>query len=424
MTGLTGLTGLRGMTGLGSLTVSHSPHDSRDPAGSDDLRDPAGPRGSRDVAGPGGSRAVASPRDSRALAGPHNPAVPLRFAVVGNPDNRRVKLFAEAVRAEGLPEPRIVPWLDVLRGDASFHDGELVRVDSPGEDAEVTRMLRGSEEPIDMYRVEGTRQWYQGFTAALENLEHGIDDAGAAQLFTQHGVAAAFDKQATHALLADAGVPVPPAAATDGSESAFIKIRHGSSASGVVALTVRGARRRAVTSVELVRTEAGIELYNSLKVRTYLRDSDIDDVLATLALDGLHAEHWVRKLSIAGRDCDLRVVTVAGRTTHAVVRTSTSPMTNLHLGGQRGDLAAFQALVGEKRWLLILDIVESAAACFPGVHCLGIDVLPGADGLDYIGEVNAYGDLLPNLTGLPGTPGEGVGTYGAQVRSLIGRYAP
>src|SRR5581483_11720574 len=103
------------------------------------------------------------------------------------------------------------------------------------------------------------------------------------------------------------------------------------------------------------------------------------------------------------------------------VRTSTSPMTNLHLGGRRGDLAAFQALVGEKRWSAILDLAESAAACFPGVHCLGIDVLPGADGLDFIGEVNAYGDLLPNLMGLPGTPGEGVGTYRAQVRSLIGR---
>ncbi|MEY9909076.1 hypothetical protein ABIA35_005310 [Catenulispora sp. MAP12-49] len=353
-----------------------------------------------------------------------DPAVPLRFAVVGNPDNRRVQLFADAVREEGLPEQRIVAWLDVLRGDAEFHAGELVRVDSPGEDAEVARLLHGADGPVDMYRVEGTRRWYQGFTTAVEKLEHAIDTAGAVRLFTAREVATAFDKQATHALLAEAGVPVPPVAATDGSESAFIKIRHGSSASGVVALTVRGPRRRAVTSAEMVRTEAGIELYNSLRVRTYLRDPDIDDLLGVLALDGLHAEQWVRKLSMAGRECDLRVVTVGGRATHAVVRTSTSPMTNLHLGGQRGDLARFRVLVGDERWQAILDLAESAAACFPGVHCLGIDVLPGADGLDRIGEVNAYGDLLPNLMGLPGTPGEGVGTYGAQVRSLIGRYAP
>lgn len=347
----------------------------------------------------------------------------VRFAVVGNPDNRRVELFAAAVRDEGLAEPRVVPWLDVVRGTAEFHAGELVRVDSPGEDAEVTRLLRGSDAPIDMYRVEGTRSWYQGFTSALDKLERAIDDAGAVRLFTAQGVATAFDKLATHALLTGAGVPVPAAAAADGSESAFIKIRHGSSASGVVALTVRGSHRRAVTSAELVRTASGIELYNSLKIRTYLRDSDIDDLLAVLALDGLHAEQWIRKLRVAGRDCDLRVVTVGGRATHAVVRTSASPMTNLHLGGRRGDLAEFQALVGRKRWPAILELAESAAACFPDVHCLGIDVLPGADGVDRIGEVNAYGDLLPNLMGLPGTSGEGVGTYGAQVRSLIGRHA-
>ena len=298
---------------------------------------------------------------------------------------------------------------------------------SPGEDAEVTRLLRGSDEPVDIYRVEGTRQWYQGFTSVLEKVARAIDDAGAVRLFTQQGVAMAFDKAATHAVLVEAGVPVPARAAVDGSESAFIKIRHGSSASGVVALTVRGSRRRAVTSVEMVRAEDGIELYNSLSVRTYIRDQDIDDLLAALAPDGLHAERWVRKLRIDGRDCDLRIVTIGGRATHAVVRTSLSPMTNLHLGGQRGDMAAFQALVGEKRRLAILELAESAAACFPGEHCLGIDVLPsadGSDGSDCIGEVNAYGDLLPNLLGLPGTPGEGVGTYGAQVRSLIGRHAP
>lgn len=347
-------------------------------------------------------------------------AGPVRIAVVGNPDNRRVKLFAEAVRAAGLPVPRIVAWLDVLRGEFEVRPGEVVRVDSPGEDAEVTRLLRGSAGPIDMYRVEGSRPWYQGFAAALATLAERIDEAGAVRLFSPRDVATAFDKAATHALLASAGVAVPELAATDGSESAFIKIRHGSSASGVVALTVRGSRRRAVTSAEMVRGEDGLELYNSLTVRTYLRDQDIDDLLAALAPDGLHAERWVPKLKLHARDCDLRVVTVGGRATHAVVRTSASPMTNLHLGGQRGDLAAFQDAVGEKRWRLILELAEAAAACFPATHCLGIDVLPGADGLDRIGEVNAYGDLLPNLRGLPGTPGEGVDTYGAQIRTLIG----
>ena len=351
------------------------------------------------------------------------PAIPARFAVVGNPGNRRVALFAAAARAEGLAEPRVVPWLDVLRGDFAFEAGEMVRVDSPGEDAEVARVLRGSVEPVDMYRVEGTREWYLSFTAALEKLQASIEEAGALGLFRHQDVAIAFDKLTCHELLVDAGLPVPEAVEPDGSESAFVKIRHGSSASGVVALTVRGRRRRAVTSVEMVRAESGIELYNSLRVRSYVRDADIEDLLAALRPDGLHAERWIPKLKQDGRDCDLRVVTVGGRTTHTVVRTSAHPMTNLHLGGQRGDLARFRAAVGEERWRRILQYAETTAACFPGVHTLGIDILPGADGHDYIGEVNAYGDLLPNLMGLPGTVGEGVDTYRAQVRSLIGRFA-
>ena len=241
-----------------------------------------------------------------------------------------------------------------------------------------------------------------------------------------------FDKTLTHRRLADDGVAVPALIGTfddyaglkqalvDGRRSrAFLKIRHGSSASGVVALHRAGARIRAVTSAELVRTAAGIELYNSLRLSVYEREQDVADLVDVLAADGLHAEVWLPKARQAGRDCDLRIVTVAGQATHAVLRTSPHPMTNLHLGGQRGDLAAFQQSVGAERWQSILALAEQAAACFPGTHMLGVDVLPGTHGRDHIGEVNAYGDLLPNLPGLPGTAGEETDTYGAQIRSLL-----
>ncbi|MFD0529886.1 hypothetical protein ACFQ1I_28730 [Kitasatospora arboriphila] len=36
-----------------------------------------------------------------------------------------------------------------------------------------------------------------------------------------------------------------------------------------------------------------------------------------------------------------------------------------------------------------------------------------------VGEVNAFGDLLPGLTGLPGGPAEGLDTYGAQIAALL-----
>jgi hypothetical protein len=37
----------------------------------------------------------------------------------------------------------------------------------------------------------------------------------------------------------------------------------------------------------------------------------------------------------------------------------------------------------------------------------------------FVGEVNAFGDLLPRLTGLPGSGAEGQDTYAAQVAAAV-----
>lgn len=357
----------------------------------------------------------------------------LRLAVVGNPDNRRVGLFRDAAASLGLAAPRVVPWLDVLSGTAAFHAGEVVRIDSPGEDAEVTRLLRGQSEPVDMYRVEGTRAWYEGFVKVLEALHYEIEAADAHALADAEETAIAFDKARCHALLSEHGISVPKAipgvvdfeSLLAGQrehdwEDAYVKIRHGSSASGVVKVRSRFGELRAETSAELRRVPGGYELYNSLKFRTYRRRSEIRMVIDRLAEDGLHVEHAVGKISIQRQETDLRLVTVGGRVTHAVGRSSDLPITNLHLGGKRREAAEYRATIGEERWTQVIDLAERTAACFPRTHCLGIDILSDAE-RDYVGEVNAYGDLLPRLLGLPGTLGEGVDTYTAQLKSLLAK---
>jgi hypothetical protein len=200
----------------------------------------------------------------------------------------------------------------------------------------------------------------------------------------------------------------------------FVKPAHGSSASGVLAVeTGGGGRVRATTSVELT---PGNRLHNSLKVRRYDREQDIAAVVDALAPDGLHLERWLPKASQQGRAADLRVVVVAGRATHAVVRTSHWPMTNLHLGGLRGDLGAVRQAVESAgaRWAGLLDVCERAAACFPRTLCVGVDLLPAVGWRKaFVGEVNAFGDLLPRLTGLPGSGAEGLDTYAAQVAAVL-----
>ncbi|MFV2176857.1 STM4014 family protein [Actinomadura sp. LOL_016] len=351
-----------------------------------------------------------------------------RFTVVASPGDRRPVLFADACRSCGLPEPRVVPWTDVLRGgDLGFRPGDLVRIDSPGEDAEVDALLRGPGDPT---RVGGGARWHRTFTAALGRIGAAVSAAGARITGDVDDIAVMFDKRLSHARMLAAGVPVPPALAPvhdyaslrdamadAGERRVFVKPAHGSSASGVVALqTAPGGRIRAITSA--ATTPDGLR--NSLRVRSYLGEPEIASLVDALAPDGLHVERWVPKASIGGRTFDLRVVVIGGEPTHAVVRTSSHPMTNLHLGGARGDLEAVRSALGDDGWHEAMDVCARAAACFPGSTMVGVDLLVLNRLRSFaVCEVNAFGDLLPRLTGFAGGPGEGVDTYTAQVRAVL-----
>jgi hypothetical protein len=203
----------------------------------------------------------------------------------------------------------------------------------------------------------------------------------------------------------------------------FVKPAHGSSASGVVAFAVAGTRVQAVTSVE--PTPDG--LFNSLRVRRYDRAADVAAIVDRLAPDGLHVERWLPKAALADRIVDVRVVVVAGRATHAVVRAGRGPLTNLHLGNARGDLGALRAAAGPEHWAAAMRTCERAAACFPGSLQVGVDLMFGIGWRRHaVAEVNAFGDLLPGVPALDDASPPGVvggDTYSAQVHALVsGRF--
>ncbi|MBO0870752.1 MAG: STM4014 family protein [Micromonosporaceae bacterium] len=363
------------------------------------------------------------------------------IVVVGNPDNRRVRLFAAAVVRAGLAEPRVIAWRQVA-GDASgvsidlggtplgLVAGELVRIESPGEDAEVDRLLRGAPVPAEHGEIVGLADWYRGFAVALARIGAAAARAGARLLTDPEEVLVMGDKRACHARLSGAGVPVPPALpqvhgyrelraamADAGWSRVFVKPAYGSSASGVLALAVRGRSAgvrevRATTSVELVPGTGGPRLYNCLRVRHYADEAAIASIVDNLAPDGLQVERWYPKAALAGRVLDLRVVVVAGRATHAVARCSRSPMTNLHLGGTRGELAAVRAAAGPQ-YDAALRTCEAVAGCFPRSSQVGVDLMFAANWRGHaVAEVNAFGDLLPGLLVA------GRDTYDEQVAAL------
>ncbi|MDR7274925.1 STM4014 family protein [Catenuloplanes atrovinosus] len=341
-------------------------------------------------------------------------------AVVGNPANRRVTMFAAAVRGAGLPPPRVYPWRDVLTGGPVPGVGEAVRVDSPGEDAEVGRLLRGATAPAEHGEITGTAAAHAGLGAALRRVESG----GGTMLAAPEDVLTMGDKPRCHAVLSAHGVPVPPALPpvtgyealraamrAAGWARVFVKPSHGSSASGVLALTAAGGRVSALTSVE--RGPDG-RLFNNLTIRRYEREADVAAIVDRLAGDGLHVERWFPKAGVDGRTIDLRVVVIAGEPRHVVVRSSRSPLTNLHLGNARGDVAAARERAGAAGWGAAMETCARVGAVFPRTLMAGVDLMFDARWRRHaVAEVNAFGDLLP------GVLHRGEDTYTAQVRAAL-----
>jgi hypothetical protein len=374
--------------------------------------------------------------------------------VIGNPTNRRVTFFQQALAAAGLPAATVLSYFDLLTNRQSLEEliapGSTVRIDSPGEDFSVEKLLlregfaaataEGSpaiddntidQLELDRGLIQSPRQWYLGFCEVLRRWQNQLDAIpDVVCLSSPREIAVMFDKRQCHTLFASANIPIPASwgeirgyeqfiqTANDRSSNrAFVKLAHGSSASGVVAWRRQGTRQVAITSAELVRNGRELRLYNSLKIRRYTDSRDIADLIDTLARERLHVENWFSKGSVEpGRCFDLRVVTIAGEPQHTVVRQSASPMTNLHLGNARGSLERVRVKLGADRMNQVLETCRQTAGLFPNSLMVGLDVAINTGFSKHVVfEANAFGDLLP------GALHQGVDTYAAQVNAIFPR---
>lgn len=357
----------------------------------------------------------------------------MRFLVVGNPENRRVAFFQEACRRIGLPDVRILPWVRYLDDPSSLRlalqNCDAVRIESPGENAEVSHLLQGKGGMLEIPDYEKGRiwhqaEWYRGWSGVLARLE-----AHDVPFMNRPGeIGLMFDKLACQRHLRKAGVAIPRILGTaDGSDEVFqlmkesgvnrvfVKPRHSSSASGVVALQRGRKESLAVTSVKLVRGEED-KLFNSLKISRYESREEIVELLNLLGAENLMVERWFPKAVLQHRVTDFRVLIIAGNVRHVVARTSRSPLTNLHLGNARGDLEVILNSIPDSTWTGAMDDCRRAAGSFPGCHYLAIDLMISSDlGSWAIAEINAFGDLLPNLLS------EGEDTYEAEIRAWLNR---
>lgn len=367
------------------------------------------------------------------------------FAVVGNPENRRVAMFQAALAAQGLPAARVLAWralvtpgaparlLGELPGDA------ILRIDSMGEDDDVERALlvRGepaaraegvpaigaralAKVPRELGRILHPRQAHLGFLAVLAELDAAIRPSWRV-LQPAAAIAELFDKRTTSKKWRRLGIPVPDALddvrdpddlrarmRDAGWPSVFVKLASGSSASCLAVFVMRKGGEHAITTVE----DTGRARYNTRRLQR-VTGKPLDRLLGFLLGEGAQVERAIHKAQASGRHFDLRVLAIDGEPAFTVMRTSRHPITNLHLGGQRGDVDALRATVPAAAWgaaMASCCAVQRASGAF---H-VGVDLMfePGLRAHRVI-EGNAFGDLLPNLTR------DGLDVYGWQIRRLL-----
>jgi hypothetical protein len=369
-----------------------------------------------------------------------------RVVIVGNPGSARVAHFANALVGAGQPAPRILSWLDLLREGPSVleqlpDEPLFLRIESCGQDFEVEKELlrRGYSAAcalaaptvlapdvvrglvLDPGRVLAPRQAHEGFLYALGLIESVASRRRCWRFSTPAwAIREMFDKRATSRRLSEQGVPVARelAVRTSAQElrahlkdtrvaAAWVKLGCGSSASCLALWQLAWPTETLITTMQ--RTPQG--LYNSRRLRRYARREDIDALIAFLLGEGAHVEENVPRATLRDRWIDCRVVVVGGEREFVVVRSSRYPMTNLHLGGARGDISALAAHCPADALEAALESCRRVARIYDALH-VGVDVaFTRGFSSHVVLEANAFGDFVHGLT-----LGED-GIYAAEIRA-------
>lgn len=353
----------------------------------------------------------------------------LQFLWLGNPENRRCHFFLQAAKQEGFPLPVILPYETILKNQVNWKSLlstiDIVRLDSPGENSHVAQGLLklGAQHPDNKFIVPpnttlpkgsliGLRQQHLGFLSLLNVVEKALVSFPNIRLINSlDNIRLCFDKQQCHAHFKKKGISTPSALyhikgyeelrtkmAQKSWTRVFVKPLHGSSASGVVAFRIQGKHVQAITSVEMQQQNGNLYLFNSLRLRHYKTEKEIALLIDQLAKEEILVEQWIPKASLGDAVFDLRMIVINGQCQHTVVRQSQSPLTNLHLGNQRGSLEQLKEKMGGNTWQTVQQLTVQAAATLPAHQYACLDVLVKADFEQaYILEANAFGDLLPKV---------------------------
>lgn len=368
--------------------------------------------------------------------------------IIGNPENRRVTLFQEALSQKGLPQAEVISYLSLLKNEVSISDylrsDSLIRIESPGENFEVEKRIIALGEKNEQLTVGAMNLrdsygeirypslWFSGFKTLMSAIEQDVESGSHSHRWYNHPaeIVTMFDKSRTKELLSSNGVPttsIHPAISSyeefreyvkrEKLSRLFIKLNSSSSASGIAAYeSRRSGSEQIYSTIEIDNNGGTPRFFNSLKIKKYSHKESIETILDFLFSQGALIEKWIPKSTFDGRAWDLRILAVDSRMCQRVGRLSSSPMTNLHLGNSRID----PELLGlnSDMWTAISETVAKTSSLFSKSLYAGLDVIiPKGGKTPFVLEVNAFGDLLPNICF------EGNESYGTEIEAQISRFS-
>ncbi|VTS07155.1 STM4014 family protein [Tuwongella immobilis] len=357
---------------------------------------------------------------------------PNHLIVIANPNSKRWQHFhhdwlAFSAAHPAQPQLTLIPWADWLaaHGDLSpwlaDHPPAYLRLESPGRDQAVVQALwqfaasspiaepQASELPT-FHKTEffQPRRIHAGLERLLTHLTAQLERFPQIHPLTPpDSILQMFDKSRHLNGLRQLRIPVPEMLPIEGRtshniltmirerhwETAYAKWNFGSSGVGTLVISPRLSGR--ITRTTIHRDAQG-RLHNTRQLE-WIDETQTLELLEVLIAEGLIVTRGIRPARIDETPFDVRVILIGGQVTHAQFRLSHQPLTNLHLGGRRGDRARCEAAIPRRAWLDGLAQCQKAAESL-AAHIVGIDLLfEQTSWRPILLECNAFGDWIPNL---------------------------
>ncbi len=362
------------------------------------------------------------------------------FVLLASEHDPRVDAFQYALRQQGLRPATLISYGDFIAQPERLADQlikraksqNILRIDSPGRDQQVYAAilqqgispLRATKRPYQTAhaiqqkiqqkgRMIAPYQFYAGFKVVMQQVKQTV--LSLPDLHNVHNVQLmnspddillAFDKYRCQHYLQQHKIPVPELLGSIQSYTelrqkmrqynmprVFIKLKHGASAAGIIALESSANKIQIRSTVEYQsKTKA---LYNTRRLTRSRNENTIAELINALCQMDVYAERWIPKAQIEDYVVDIRIVVIGCKAQHSVLRMSKSPITNLHLLNQRADTTRLQQQMSTSAWQAMLTTCEQVAALFSQSLYIALDIAVAVNFNKHVVlEVNAFGDLL------------------------------